>query len=87
MKLEKLRNEISELDKTILKLVAKRMYLVMKIRNIKKKNCMPVKDKIRERVVKVLWNKTANSYGLNITFAKKILNLILRESVRLQEKI
>ncbi|WP_326911077.1 chorismate mutase [Sedimentibacter sp. MB31-C6] len=51
MELEKMRNEINELDKEIVRLLEKRFNLVLKVGKFKKDNKLPVLDEKRENLI------------------------------------
>ena len=84
--LEEWRKQIDQLDERVLNLLAKRLKIVRKIGQFKKKQNIPTLDKSR-------WNKVLNSIlskseelGLSKDFTKKLFTLIHKYSVRLQKE-
>ncbi|MWP48596.1 MULTISPECIES: bifunctional chorismate mutase/prephenate dehydratase [unclassified Gilliamella] len=82
-----LRNQINELDKTLLELIAQRRNLSTQVVHTKIEANMPVRDIERERsLVKSLVNQGKN-YHLDDMFIKRLYQLIIEDSVLLQQKI
>ena len=75
--LKKIRQEIDEVDKSILSNIRKREVLINKIKIIKEKGNIVVTDKERE---KIILEKTKNK------FEKEIFKKIIEESKKLQVK-
>lgn len=84
--LEKLREEIREVDDQILKLVSKRLELVKKIGEIKRKRGLPIVDSNVEKEVIERALVSSREFGLDRDFTVKLVNLLIAEAVRLQEK-
>ncbi len=82
-----LRKKIDQADKILFSALGSRARAVEKIGVIKKNHGLPVfqkkrwKEVLRERV------KIAKSIGLNESFSRKILELIHKESCRVQRNI
>lgn len=72
-----LRAQIDEIDESIVTLLAKRMKIVKKIGQLKKKNRIPVLDKSRFK--KVMESKKG--------FVKKIWEIIHNESLKIEQNI
>ena len=82
-----LRDKINELDKALLELVAKRRELSTQVINTKIKANIPVRDIQRERsLVKSLIEQGKN-YHLDDIFIKRLYQIIIEDSVLLQQKI
>lgn len=75
--LEDLRKQIDEIDGRIVNLLAKRMMVVKKVGQLKKKNNIPVFDKSR-------WEKVI---GSKKGFVKKIWKIIHEEALRIEKSI
>ena len=84
MELENIRKRIDKIDKQILEILSKRFALVEKINLIKKKKKVPVFDPSREQKLYQKIAKNSLDLGLSKDFTKKLFNLILEESKRLQ---
>ena len=84
MELETLRKNIDKIDRQLLESLFKRFVLVEKIYLIKKKKNIPVFDPSREQKLYQRIAKNSLNLGLNKDFTKKIFDLILEESKRLQ---
>ena len=84
--LDRLRNEIRDITADIIHKVKKRMELSKQIGEIKTKNNIDVED---ERVESELRNsalKIADEVGMDSEFSGRLLNMLLTESVRLQNE-
>ncbi len=77
IQLESLRKQIDEIDSLIVDLLAKRMRMVKKVGQLKKKNNMPVLDESR-------WQKVIKSKK---GFVKKIYNIIHDHALEIEKKI
>ena len=84
MELENIRKRIDKIDKQILEILSKRFALVEKINLIMKKKKVPVFDPSREQQLYQKIAKNSLDLGLSKDFTKKLFNLILEESKRLQ---
>ena len=82
--LESLRSQIDSLDESILKLLKERMDVSRKIGEYKQKNNMPVLQSKRYSEIVENRSDLAESIGLDRDFAKSLMELIHKESVRLQ---
>lgn len=84
--LDRLRNEIRDITADIIHKVKKRMEVSKQIGEIKTKNNIVVED---ERVESELRNsalKIADEVGMDSEFSGRLLNMLLTESVRLQNE-
>ena len=78
------RKEVDKIDNKIINLLEKRFEIVRKIRKHKLKNYLSIKDKKREK--EIINSKIRNS-ALSKNFIKKLFNLVLTESKKIQRKI
>ncbi|NUF49987.1 bifunctional chorismate mutase/prephenate dehydratase [Gilliamella sp. ESL0250] len=82
-----LRDKINELDKTLLELIAERRKLSTQVIHTKIDANIPVRDMERERsLIRSLINQGKN-YHLDDVFIKRLYQLIIEDSVLLQQKI
>jgi chorismate mutase/prephenate dehydrogenase len=82
--LDRLRQEINEIDKNILQLISKRLRIAKEIGEIKSINKTPITDRERELEIKAKWIQLAKEYGIPETLIEKILEIILSYSKILQ---
>ncbi len=78
--------DINEIDKKIIWQIARRLSVVEKIGEIKKKNKSKTVDNTRELEVLNLINNAARDLGVNQKFIEKIFKLIIKESKRIQNE-
>jgi chorismate mutase/prephenate dehydrogenase len=84
--IEKLRKEVKEVDKEIIKLIAKRLSITKKIGGNKKKKGIPLKDwKVEKEVIKNALT-AASEEGLSSELIKTIMQNIITES-KIQQEI
>ncbi|OCG19966.1 MULTISPECIES: bifunctional chorismate mutase/prephenate dehydratase [unclassified Gilliamella] len=82
-----LRDKINELDKKLLELIAERRRLSTQVIHTKIDANIPVRDMERERsLIKTLINQGKN-YHLDEVFIKRLYQLVIEDSVLLQQKI
>ncbi|MFQ0971902.1 bifunctional chorismate mutase/prephenate dehydratase [Gilliamella sp. ESL0232] len=82
-----LRNKINKLDKTLLELIAHRRQLATQVIHTKIEANIPVRDIDRERsLIRALINE-GKDYHLDDIFIKRLYQLIIEDSVLLQQKI
>jgi chorismate synthase len=86
-KLEYLRQSIDLVDQQILLLLNARNEFVKKVAELKKKNGLPVYDEKRETQLLNDWGESAEQLNLNDDFVKSILELIIKESRKIQKEI
>lgn len=84
--LQTYRNEVDEIDKKILSLLAKRNILVKKIAIGKRKQHLPIIDKQREegKIAEIL--KEAKKQGIEKEFVQTVWDAIFKASYMLQNK-
>jgi len=83
--LEKIRQVIREIDNQILQFAENRLELVKKIGDIKKKHQLPITNLNVEAIVIDNALNQAKAIGLNENFSKRLINLLIAESVKTQE--
>lgn len=82
-----LRNKINKLDKKLLELIAQRRQLSTQVIHTKIEANIPVRDIDRERsLIRALINE-GKDYHLDDIFIKRLYQLIIEDSVLLQQKI
>ena len=82
-----LRDKITELDKSLLAILAKRRELATEVIHTKIAANIPVRDVERERsLIKTLINQ-GQEYHLDELFIKRLYQIIIEDSVLLQQKI
>ncbi|OCG37010.1 bifunctional chorismate mutase/prephenate dehydratase [Gilliamella sp. Gris1-4] len=82
-----LRDKINKLDKTLLELIAQRRQLSTQVIHTKIEANIPVRDIDRERsLIRALINE-GKDYHLDDIFIKRLYQLIIEDSVLLQQKI
>ncbi len=85
--LDQSRSAIDEIDRELLGLLARRMEAVRKIASFKLENReAPLWDPNREREVFTFWRREAESLGLSVHFAGRVLRELLAYSRRDQER-
>ena len=82
--LESLRNQIDSLDESIMKLLKERMNISKTIGEYKQEHNMPVLQSQRYGEIVEKSRELAESLGLDADFAASLMELIHKESVRLQ---
>jgi chorismate mutase len=81
-----LRKRIDKLDNKIIKILAKRMDVVTKIKEYKEKHNLPILDKKREVEMREFRQKLAKKYNLKSSFLESLFQKILLESKKKQKK-
>ena len=86
MELEDFRKKIDSIDREVLSLLSERMALAPEIAKIKQAASEPVLQP--ERVAEMINSRkrSASDLGLDPDFIEQLFSLIIRESMRLQEK-
>lgn len=84
--IDELRLQIKEVTSEILTIVQRRMDLSKKIGEIKHSLNLDIKDEKTEEEVRSYVMNLANQRGMSRDFAGRLINIIINESVRLQEK-
>ena len=85
--LEDFRGDIRRVDSDIARLLGRRMNIARKIGEAKQERKMPIVDSTVEKAVIENFIASAYDAGVDKEFAKRIANLIIEGSVRLQESI
>ncbi|MDF7670498.1 bifunctional chorismate mutase/prephenate dehydrogenase [Orbaceae bacterium ESL0721] len=75
-----LRNEIDEIDQSILSLIAKRLDLVTKVGEIKSRQGIPIYDRKRETEMLAKRREEAEKIGVSPLLIEDILRRLMRES-------
>ncbi len=83
--MDEIRQQIQELDKDLIELIARRMQLSQQLGKFKKETNTPIIDKEREKELLEFWKSFAEEKGLSPEFIKQIWEPILKESIRIQE--
>jgi len=84
MKLEKLRAEINKTDRDIVLLLARRFKLVRKIAFFKKRNNLPIEDKVREKEIMEKIKQLSIDMEIDSIWLTKIFRLIIKKSQKIQ---
>lgn len=85
-KLEPLRQELGQVDKDILALVAKRQAIAQKIGQVKRDAGIPTRDYRQERDVIERARAAAVEHGLTPTLGEELVLALIRGSLTVQEK-
>src|SRR5262245_6951225 len=86
VKLEPLRNELGQIDRDILALVAKRQALAQRIGQIKRDAGLPTRDYRQERDVVERARAAAVQHGLAPSLGEELVLALIRGSLTIQEK-
>lgn len=84
--LEEVRSAIDAADEILLRAIATRMKAVAHLKAIKSAKGLPVKDPVRERILKSQWKDKAQALGIRPELALLILDFLLEDSKRIQSK-
>ena len=82
--LDQLREEMRNITNQIIKLVHNRMEVAKKIGNIKQQLRIEIEDEKVELDIKKTVLKRTKEIGMDVEFSGRLLNLLLSESVKLQ---
>jgi len=82
--IKSLRDRINDFDNSIIEILARRMKVVKKVGEFKKKYNLPLCDVKRQAEVLDIRIKQGKNVGLNEKFVKELYNLIFDEARRLQ---
>src|SRR6188768_3659769 len=85
-KLEPLRQELGQIDRDILALVARRQALAQKIGQVKRDGGIPTRDFRQERDVVERARAAAVEHGLTPTLGEELVLALIRGSLTVQEK-
>lgn len=86
-KLKEYRVEINQVDQELLKLFRKRLAIVRKVGELKKKNNLLVVDKKRERELLGFLQNEGEKLGIRKEFIRKIWKTLFKESYLLEEEL
>ncbi len=84
MGIEDLRREIDEIDREIIKCLARRLSIVREIGRLKAREGRLASDDERELYVKSYWRQMATTYGVPIELAEELSESIIRYSKYVQ---
>jgi chorismate mutase len=87
MSLNKFRQEIDEINRKIIELLAKRFALSAKVAQIKKEQDLPIIDENRETQMYKQLEIWAKEREISPELVKKIFNLIVDEAYQQQKEI
>lgn len=85
--LKVLRDRVVELTLEIIRLSSERLLLAKKIGEIKAKNRMPIEDPSIENELRNKVIDFSRKYGIDLDFSLKLLDLLIEESKRVQQKV
>ena len=87
IKLDKCRNQISSIDKKVLRLVGARAKTARQIGKIKKDAGLPIRNLALEKRIYAERQNWAKQYGLNPDLIAKLWRLLISDSVKIQKQI
>ncbi|MGQ9623892.1 MAG: aminotransferase class I/II-fold pyridoxal phosphate-dependent enzyme [Candidatus Bathycorpusculaceae bacterium] len=87
MEINDLRKKIEEVTVEIFQLVGERFVLAQEMAEAKMKDRLPVEDIDAERKLKEVVSKKCKSYGVDLDFGLRLLNLLIEESKNVQKNI
>lgn len=85
VELQNLRLIINKLDDLIIQSVARRMAVSRTVGALKKLHGLKIKDSKREKELQALHKKLAREHGITYPTLRKIFDLIMKESKRIQK--
>lgn len=83
--LEEYRMRIRETDKQLLSLIQERLSLGDKVSHVKETRGLPTIDTDAEQATMDNLTQTAKSLGVSVPFARRLAELLIQETVRVQE--
>ena len=86
MQLEELRRELSEIDRQLLELAARRRRLAQAVGLAKEASGRPIRDFAQEREVLERARETAQTLGLSADLAEDLMRRLIREALSAQER-
>lgn len=84
-KLDKIREEIDDIDNKILILLKRRFDLLPEVLEFKKGHGLPIYHPHREKDLLLKMRVSAKKIGISVTMVEKIYSLIINESKETQE--
>lgn len=85
--LEGVRSEIRRITEEILSLIGERMKLSREVGQIKESEGLPVEDIYVEKRLREVVKEKSGELGINPSFALRLLNLLITESVGVQQSV
>lgn len=85
-RLDALRREVREVTEEIIRLVGKRLCLVEEINDIKIEAGIPIRNFAVEAVLKRSIAELCDKYRVKRDLGLRILNLLIMESIKMQEE-
>ena len=82
--IKSLRDKINDFDNSIIETLARRMKVVKKVGEFKKKHDLPLCDRKRQAEVLRMRVKQGKKKGLNEKFIKNFYGLIFNEALNIQ---
>jgi chorismate mutase len=84
MDLEKLRKEIDEIDRSIIRLLCRRFQIARDIAKIKKKAGLDIEDNQREK--DIIENCKREAKDLDEAFVEDLMRLVISHSKKIQQE-
>ena len=84
--LDKLRGEVLEVTKEILRAVARRQSLCAKIGKLKQAKDLDIEDLVAEKMLREAVVKEAQNLGIEKDFAQRLTTLLIEECIKVQPK-
>ncbi len=84
-KLDKIREEIDDIDNKILLLLKRRFDLLPEVLEFKKRHGLPIYHPHREKDLLSKMRISARKIGISVIMVEKIYSLIINESKKMQE--
>jgi aspartate aminotransferase len=84
--LDRMRNEVLEITKEILRLVAKRQSLCAEIGKLKQAKGLSIEDPSAERILREAITKEALALGIEKDFAQRLTTQLIEECIKVQPK-
>jgi chorismate mutase len=84
--IDALRKEMRDTTIEIMRLVGKRLALAKKIAETKLQEDLPMEDLEVERRLRITISETCKVYGVDLKFGLKLLNMLVEEAKRIQNK-
>jgi len=87
MTLETVRNEISQIDEELLRLMARRMELASRVLEEKRKRDMPISDDRQNELVLKRAMERATELNVDPAGVKEIFSILIRMSIERQHEM
>jgi len=82
--IKRLRLQIDKIDETIIKNLAKRDKMVIRIGKLKNKSAKKILDTDREHYLMHLYEKLSEEFALKPSYVKRLFKIIITHSRKLQ---